>query len=277
MSLSAQVKKFCSVCSGTKACVVVDVDNVKRNLCLLHFSIADKNIPTSSKKSQLKSSIIDQQEYLKQSIEVKDLWKEATADVILKMFEYEKEEQKQARLSTVPVSIPRNINALSRQENDDADSPSFPSSSSSYKQTISKEGSLDLKDSKDDMKNIPDAPSYAWRRGSLADAPVTVKGSNNNNPNTKKRTPTNSLWRTGLQKQSKKEILEEAQKILETDRNNAEGKKLLLFMVYQMLFIIRILNLKFCFSSVNIFIDLFTVAQFFYYFICFPLYFLLCS
>lgn len=210
-SSSEQRHRFCTVCSNEKACITVDIDTSKKYLCLLHFSIFDKDIPTSTKKSQLKSSILDQVEYSRQSIEVKDLWKEATADVILKMFEYEVEEQRQARLSEVPAILPRTI------RNDDRSIVSVPNVGES---SVHREASSDA--------DILPAPSYAWRRGLLSEDTELKK--NTAVPNSKKRVGTTSLWRTGLQKQSKKEVLEEAERILEIDRINAQGK--LPFLIY---------------------------------------------
>lgn len=105
-------KVICSVCNITPACVLVEVEVTKHHLCLLHFSLFDQDIPTSSKKSSLKehslkSKIIDQKEHSLQAVDVKNMWKQATADVVLTMFEYEKEEQKQARIAQVPIAIPR--------------------------------------------------------------------------------------------------------------------------------------------------------------------------
>ena len=113
---------MCSVCDTTTACVVVERETSKHHLCLLHFSIFDQKIPTFSnqkkksaskndkkddKELSLKSRIIDHKEYTLQSTEVKDIWKQATADVVLMMFECEKEEQKQARLAQAPIIVPR--------------------------------------------------------------------------------------------------------------------------------------------------------------------------
>ena len=207
-SSSEQRHRLCSVCRTEKACLAVDIDSTNRHLCLLHFSICDKNIPNSTKKSQLKSRIIDKQEYSRQSIEVKDLWKEATADVILKMFEYEMEEQRQARLSEAPAIAPRSISVGARDGRDE-----FPST---IKSLVPRQSSSDSPDA-----DILATPSYAWRRGSLAEPTVEMRDSSVFN--TRKRASTTSLWRTGLQKQSKKEVLEEAERILQVDRNNAEG------------------------------------------------------
>ena len=207
-SSSEQRHRLCTVCSTEKACLAVDINSTTRHLCLLHFSICDKSIPTSTKKSQLKSRVIDKLEYSRQSIEVKDLWKEATADVILKMFEYEMEEQRQARLSEAPAIAPRSVSIGARVGFDD-----FPST---RKSLVPRQGSSDSPDA-----DILATPSYAWRRGSLAEPTVMMR--ENTGLNARKRASTTSLWRTGLQKQTKKEVLEEAERIHEVDRSTAEG------------------------------------------------------
>lgn len=94
----------CSVCSKDKACVSVLVKEVKKNLCLLHYSIHND---INDGVDPLKCSIIDNKEYLIQDKYVKNLWKECCGDVVVKMFEYEKEEQKKTRLSQVIPIVPR--------------------------------------------------------------------------------------------------------------------------------------------------------------------------
>ena len=66
-------------------------------------------------------------------------------------------------------------------------------------------------------------PLIVLLAGTLADAPEKKEVVN---PNPKKRSISTSLWRTGLQKQTKEEILEEAERILEQDRMNAQGPSL---------------------------------------------------
>jgi hypothetical protein len=46
-------------------------------------------------------------------------------------------------------------------------------------------------------------------------------------PSVKKRPPAISLWKTGLQKKSKQDILLEAELILERERSQAEGNDIL--------------------------------------------------
>jgi hypothetical protein len=75
---------------------------------------------------------------------VKEMWKDATAEVVMQMFEFEKEEQRAARLSKAPAIIPRSITASLKR--------------AAAAQTTASIAAIDS-----------EAPTYSWRRGALAD------------------------------------------------------------------------------------------------------------
>lgn len=133
------------MCTENDACIAADDNNYKISyFCVLHFSLSDSNKAPKSKNSRPLNRIIDEEEYSKQEIKVKDMWKEATAEVVMQMFEFEKEEQRAARLSKAPAIIPRSITASLKR--------------AAAGQTTT---SSTAKDS--------EVPTYSWRRGALAD------------------------------------------------------------------------------------------------------------
>jgi hypothetical protein len=88
--------------------------------------------------------VVNEVEYSKQDIKVKEMWKDATAEVVMQMFESEKEEQRAARLSQAPAIIPRSITASLKR-------------AAAAKTTVVS------------TANDSEVPTYSWRRGALAD------------------------------------------------------------------------------------------------------------
>lgn len=127
--------------------------------CLLHFSISDKNSVTPIKNSAYRSRVTDQVELSKQEIKVKDMWKGAAAEVILQMFDYEKADQKAARLAQAPAIIPRKKSVFHKRT---TVTSAIVSKSSDTKNTA------DLSDTDDTTAAASSGPSYSWRRGALA-------------------------------------------------------------------------------------------------------------
>ena len=138
--------------------MAVDVSgSSSSHFCLLHFSISDKNCVTPAKDSKYRSRVTDQAELSKQEIKVKEMWKGAAAEVILQMFDYEKIDQKAARLAQAPAIVPRKKSVFHKRTI--VTTTIIPKSSDS-------KNTADLSDADD---AAPSAPSYSWRRGSLAD------------------------------------------------------------------------------------------------------------
>lgn len=138
------------MCTENDACVAADDSKNKISYyCVLHFSLSENNNAAKAKNSRPTNRIINEVEYAKQEIKVKELWKEATAEVVLQMFEFEKEEQKAARLSQAPAIIPRTITASLKRA-----AAANPTSSSA---------------SNDSEEADFVIPTYSWRRGALAD------------------------------------------------------------------------------------------------------------
>ena len=131
--------------------------------CLLHFSICDKNLITPAKNSKYRCRVTDQIELSKQEIKVKEMWKGAAAEVILQMFDYEKTDQKAARLAQAPVIVPRKKSVFHKRT---TVTSAIISKSSDSKNTA------DLIDGEDAASS---APSYSWRRGALADDVIGAK------------------------------------------------------------------------------------------------------
>ena len=127
--------------------------------CLLHFSICDKNSVTPIKNSAFRSRVTDQVELSRQEIKVKEMWKGAAAEVILQMFDYEKADQKAARLAQAPAIIPRKKSVFHKRTT--VTSAIIPKSSDT-------KNTADLSDP-DDAAAAASGPSYSWRRGALAD------------------------------------------------------------------------------------------------------------
>mmetsp|Transcript_21817 Transcript_21817/g.21106 ORF Transcript_21817/g.21106 Transcript_21817/m.21106 type:complete len:248 (-) Transcript_21817:368-1111(-) len=193
----------CSVCNKEKACVSVIIKEIKKNLCLLHYSINDD----FASKEAPKCSIIDNKEYLVQEISVKNLWKECSADVVVKMFEYEKEEQRKARISEIPIVPPRSSGTQLPMI------PSFPADHITGIPPTPPEGDAA------GLLTTSTAIPYSWKRGHLAEPSSSLDV-----PSVKKRGPTLSLWKTGAQKLSKGDIIKETERILENDRKEAQGE-----------------------------------------------------
>lgn len=157
-STSKPVSRVCSVCSNEKACIAVDdKDFLTSYYCLLHFSICDRKLSVPAKNINPMERVINQEEYSRQEIAVKEMWKEATAELVLTMFEYEKEEQKAARLSQAPIIIPRTVNASLKK------AMTASAQSSKKISTVSDRPESELSGS-----TVPNA-AYSWRRGVLAD------------------------------------------------------------------------------------------------------------
>ena len=85
------------------------------------------------------------------------MWKGAAAEVILQMFDYEKTDQKAARLAQAPAIVPRKKSVFHKRTI--VSTTIIPKSSDS-------KNTADLSDADD---AAPPAPSYSWRRGTLAD------------------------------------------------------------------------------------------------------------
>jgi hypothetical protein len=133
------------MCTENDACIAADDSNYKISyFCVLHFSLSDSNKASKAKNARPLNKIINEAEYLKQEIKVKEMWKDATAEVVMQMFEFEKEEQRAARLSKAPAIIPRSITASLKR--------------AAAAQTTASSTAIDS-----------EAPTYSWRRGALAD------------------------------------------------------------------------------------------------------------
>lgn len=133
------------MCSENDACIAADDNNHQISyFCVLHFSLSDSNKASKAKNSRPLNRIINEVEYSKQEIKVKELWKEATAEVVMQMFEFEKEEQRAARLAQAPAIIPRSITASLKRA-----AAGQPTASNTAGDS--------------------EAPTYSWRRGALAD------------------------------------------------------------------------------------------------------------
>ena len=159
----------CCECSEYRACMAVDVSGkTPIHYCLLHFSISDKNSVTPMKNSAFRSRVTDQVELSTQEIKVKEMWKGAAAEVILQMFDYEKADQKAARLAQAPAIIPRKKSVFHKRT---TVTSAIISKSSDTKNTA------DLSDPDDTAAGAGAAsgPSYSWRRGALADDDLGAK------------------------------------------------------------------------------------------------------
>lgn len=110
----------------------------------------------------------DQVELSTQEIKVKEMWKGAAAEVILQMFDYEKADQKAARLAQAPAIIPRKKSVFHKRT---TVTSAIISKSSDTKNTA------DLSDPDDTAAGAGAAsgPSYSWRRGALADDDLGAK------------------------------------------------------------------------------------------------------
>ena len=131
--------------------------------CLLHFSISQKNSVTPTKNSRYRNRVTDQEELAKQEKKVKEMWKGAAAEVILKMFDYEKADQKAARLAQAPAIVPRKKSVFHKRT---TVTSAIITKSSDSKNTA------DFTDADD---AAPSAPSYSWRRGAMADEVLGTK------------------------------------------------------------------------------------------------------
>ena len=87
------------------------------------------------------------------------MWKGAAAEVILQMFDYEKADQKAARLAQAPAIIPRKKSVFHKRT---TVTSAIVSKSSDTKNTA------DLSDTDDTTAAASSGPSYSWRRGALA-------------------------------------------------------------------------------------------------------------
>ena len=158
--MNSTVVRSCSVCSESKACVAVDAVNTNTVLlCLLHYSIRDVKGVTGAGGTKQSIKVFDEEELSKQQLKVQEMWKGAAADVILLMYDCEKEEQRTARLSRAPDMVPQSKSAIKRKA---AVSAATDETSSN--------------DEEQSTQDLPAAPTYSWRRGSMAESTKGAQG-----------------------------------------------------------------------------------------------------
>ena len=158
--MNSKVVRSCSLCTEYRACVAVDVDDTNAVLfCLLHYSIRDVKSANGAGGTKQSIKVFDEEELSKQQEKVQEMWKGAAADVILRMYDYEKEEQRTARLSRAPDIVPQSKSAMKRKAIESA--ATEETSSNDDGESSRGESST---------QHSSEAPTYSWRRGSMAES-----------------------------------------------------------------------------------------------------------
>ena len=158
--MSSKVARSCSLCTEYRASVAVDADDKNPVLfCLLHYSIRDVKSKTGAGGTKQSTKVFDEEELSKQQEKVQEMWKGAAADVILRMYDHEKDEQKMARLSRAPDIVPQSKSAMKRKA---IESPA------TEEMSFNDDGEFSRGESS--AQHSSEAPTYSWRRGSMADS-----------------------------------------------------------------------------------------------------------
>jgi hypothetical protein len=152
--MNSRIVRSCSLCTEYRACVAVDADKTNTVFfCLLHYSIRDLEGATGAGGVKHSIKMLDEEELSKQQVKVQEMWKGAAADVILWMYDCEKEEQRAARLSRAPDIVPKSKSAMKRKAIESAATEEMSSN-----------------DEEESAEHSSAAPTYSWRRGSMADS-----------------------------------------------------------------------------------------------------------
>ena len=204
-----------------RACIRID----DKNVCLLHFSISKHAVDYTNhikkqKKSTIKNNnsnnnnnkiplIIDHNVLDNQKNNVQDLWKEIIGDVILKMFDFQQEEQDILRKDPLAI-IQLESNPINRGTFTIRDEITNPNENNNNKKNIIKTAN-----------NIVKQSSSSGTK--LKRLSYTPDENDEDNPYIKKRTASKSIWHTGLTIKEKEEQLKKIKEREAEEEKNATG------------------------------------------------------